>query len=253
MLSPRLAFLCLSLALNGVNALNAAAPYEAIYFYNAYKMEYATVSDPALRTIATGCVHRGPRANIPATSPPGIVEANFIQSTVGAGVAGICSFDDFLREIQSPGWSAYNRINPSVANPISQSVTLEPDADAVSARVNDPARIGRKRLLFDATKLLSPSVLNTIVEHAPNGDAVHPYGKVISKISDAVQTARVAHANGIGPAAFQGVCQTHLLKILYVSLSAQALRSVPGVGNKKFYTLSCCYRYEILPISSHFP
>jgi hypothetical protein len=236
-----------------VNALNAAAAYEAIYFYNAYKMEYATVSDPALRTIAKGCVHNGLRAGIPATSGPGIVEANFIQSTIDAKVEGICSFDDFLKEIQSHGWSAYKRDKPSPANPTSQSVTLEPDADAVSARINDPATIGRNRLQFNAKTLLSPSVLDTIVEHAPNGDEVHPYGKVISKISDAVQTARVAHANGIGPAAFQGVCQTHLLKILYVSLSAQALRSVPGVGNKKFYTLSCCYRYEILPISSHFP
>ena len=53
MLSPSLMFFWLFVAFHVANAFNAAASYEAIYFYNAYKTEYATtIGNPALRTIA---------------------------------------------------------------------------------------------------------------------------------------------------------------------------------------------------------
>jgi hypothetical protein len=38
---------------SGVQALNEAVPYELLYYYSAYKMEFAAL--PGDRTIATGC------------------------------------------------------------------------------------------------------------------------------------------------------------------------------------------------------
>lgn len=42
MFSPHRIVFWLSVALQGVNALNAAAPSEMVYIYNAYKMEFLT-------------------------------------------------------------------------------------------------------------------------------------------------------------------------------------------------------------------
>lgn len=82
---PPWRILWFSVCFQVVNALNAAIPYEAVYFYNAYKMEYAaTIGNEGARTIMPGCTHRPVPA--PAGSPNGIIEAAFIQSTIDAGV-----------------------------------------------------------------------------------------------------------------------------------------------------------------------
>ena len=214
MLSSRLMFFWLFAAFHVANALNAAAPYEAIYFYNAYKMEFATtLGNPTLRTIAPGCVHRPTPA--PPATPAGIVEANFIQSTIDAGLPGICSFEDFLRGpngIQNADWRAYRPINPAFPNPTSLTVTLDPNADAFAARALNPATLGRNRLGFLTDNLLSAAVRATYVTHTPAGLPAYAYGRTITKISDAVQTARLAVASGaVVPDAFHDVCLAHLL------------------------------------------
>ncbi|RFU28163.1 hypothetical protein B7463_g8176, partial [Scytalidium lignicola] len=195
MLSPRLMFFWLFVAFHVANALNAAAPYESVYFYNAYKIEYAaTIGNPALRTISPECVHK-PSPARPGT-PGGIIEQNFIQSTIDAGVSGICSFDDFLGGIQDKGWKAYKSPKPDPSNPTSLTITLNPDADAFAAQALNPTTLGCNRLGFRTENLLSAAVRATYVKHNPAGGEVYPYAGTISKISDAVQTAREAVANG---------------------------------------------------------
>lgn len=205
MLSPRLILFWLFAAFHVANALNPSVPYEAVYFYNAYKIEFAaTMANPALRTIATQCVHNAVGA--PAGSPSGIVEQAFIDSTIAAEVPGICSFDDFLRGrnnrgIADIGWRAFRPPAPTVANPTSLTITLEPDADALAAAVLNPNTLGANRLGFLVQRLLSAPVLATYVTAA----GAYPYARTISKVSDAVQRARLAVAGG-----------TVVLSIMYV-------------------------------------
>jgi len=201
-------------AFHVANDLNAAAPYKAIYFYNAYKMEFATtLGSPALRTIAPGCAHRPTPA--PPATPGGIVKANFIQSTIDAMLPGICSFEDFLRGpngIQNSDWRAYRPINPAFPNPTSLTVMLDPNADAFAARALNPTTLGRNRLGFLTDNLLSAAVRATYAIPSPGGLPAYPYGRTITKISDAVQTARLAVASRtVVQDAFHDVCLTNLL------------------------------------------
>lgn len=208
MLSPRRILLWCSLALHGVNSLNPSAAYEAVYAYNAYKAEWAsTITNPGLRTIATGCNHPALNPNIPATSPAGVIEANFLASTVAAGVAGICSFDDFIRHVGNAGWRTLR------ANPGGISISLNPDADAISVRIQQPT-LGPRKLLLQAHELLTDAELTTIASrHADgnfvldNGHKIAPYDSIIGKLSTAIQTARFSVFSGVGPtAAVNAVC-----------------------------------------------
>ena len=130
MYSLRLIIYWFSLILQEVNALNAVGPYEAVYFYSAYKMEFAT-RPAGSRTIAVGA-----RANaMPALAPPHVVELAFIAETVAAGMFGICSFDHFLKWIKTSGRNAFVPDNPRNPYPRSISVTLNPSADEIAAKL----------------------------------------------------------------------------------------------------------------------
>lgn len=74
-----LLWLCATIEVSG---LAAAIPWEVMWFYQAYKSEFATLS-PSARTIATGCVHDA--ANFPAG------EANYLAEAAAAASVGICS------------------------------------------------------------------------------------------------------------------------------------------------------------------
>ena len=143
----------------------------------------------ALRTIATQCVHNA--IAVPPGSPSGLVEQAFIDSTIAAGVPGICSFDDFLRGRQDrgiidDGWRAFRPPPPSVANPTSLTITLEPDADALAANLLNPNKLGAKRLGFRVERLLSAPVLATYA----TATGAYSYARTIAKVSGAVQRAR---------------------------------------------------------------
>lgn len=97
--------------------------------------------------------------------------------------------------------------------PVSLTVTLEPDADLFAARALNPGTLGNTRLGFKAENLLSDATLATYAELDAHGNTVYPYGRTITKVSDAVQSAREAVAAGTATvtAAFDTVCCPSLL------------------------------------------
>lgn len=72
-------------AVLSVFALNDAAPFEILWYYTAYKIEWRSGISP--RNIATGCRH----------AP----SAAFDAAASAAGVSGICTFDEFVRHFDS--------------------------------------------------------------------------------------------------------------------------------------------------------
>lgn len=176
------------------NALNAAIPYEAVYFYNAYKIEYAaSLKSGGPRTIATRCEHSTQQE--PKTTPLGMVLANFEKSAADAGVAGICSFDEFLKSgVLDDGWKNFEPPTPTEKNPTSITITLDPDADAIATEALNPSKLGNRRLGFVAENLLSSAVLETYGKPNGRGKIAYPYPGTISKVSNAVQSARAVVA-----------------------------------------------------------
>jgi hypothetical protein len=154
MFSPHYIVFWLSVALQGVNALNAAAPYEIVYLYNAYKMEFLTFTSPGSRKIAPGCTHV-PYTGNPAAHPA-IINTNLVASAIAEGVVGICTFNESMRHVQTSGWERamrnkeasprFGAANAAILNdPLTR--TLDPNADRLAVVVNDPATIGDEELL----------------------------------------------------------------------------------------------------------
>src|SRR6266487_3029394 len=110
----------LSVLLSEVWALNDAIPYELLWFYSAYKMDYKT-HKAADRTIVRNCVHQPPISGAAA------IEAAFIQETVDAGVQGICHFDEFVKHV---GGADFDKWRKSAAG-----WTLNPDVSTVIKKV----------------------------------------------------------------------------------------------------------------------
>ena len=196
MLTIRHAIFWLSVLFNAVTALNVAAPYEVMFFYSAYKMEFATVAKDS-RTLAPGCTHV-PKlyGDKTGTSPPAIAETAFVNSAVDAGIAGICSFDEFLKHIGSSGWNGYK-------SSYQRGLTISPDVDTVIEYMGDlkngKGPTGSNRLQFQEGKLLSSATLATITPSTNKyGQTVYPYDNVLQKVTDAIQRARSAHAGGAG-------------------------------------------------------
>ena len=153
-------------------------------------MEFVTVAEGS-RTLAPDCKHV-PKlfGDKTGTSPPAVAEAAFVQSAVDAGIAGICSFDEFLKYVGSSGWNGYK-------SNFKTGLTISPDADAIAAAVGDVQ--GERRLLFREDKLLSPATLATIPSSINKfKQTVYPYDNVLQKVTDAIQRARTAHAGGAG-------------------------------------------------------
>lgn len=72
-------------AVLSVFALNDAVPFELLWYYTAYKIEWRSGISP--RNIATGCRH----------AP----SAAFDAAASAAGVSGICTFDEFVKHLDS--------------------------------------------------------------------------------------------------------------------------------------------------------
>jgi hypothetical protein len=134
MFSPRRIVFWLSVALQGVNALNAAAPYEMVYLYNAYKMEFLTVAAGS-RKIAPDCTHTPFTGN--AASPLGQINTNINAAAITKGVVEICTFYEFMQHVQTNVWrtAMQGKEVPrggaaniaSINDPLTR--TLDPDAD----------------------------------------------------------------------------------------------------------------------------
>ena len=172
MFSPCRIVFWLSLALQGVNALNAAAPYEMVYLYNAYKMEFLTVAAGS-RKIAPGCTH------VPYTGAPqaplGLINANIVATAIAEGVEGICTFYEFMDHVATNSWrivmagKEVPRLGPANAASINDPLTrtLNPNADRLSDAANDPARIGGRDLYTLPDRLFSTADLTAMGGAAP--------------------------------------------------------------------------------------
>ena len=90
------------MVLQSVNALNVAGPYELVYLYYVYKIEYATVPAGS-RKIAPGCVHRPYTGN--AAAPLGVIDAANTAAAVAQGVVGICTFKEFYNRVGTNSWA----------------------------------------------------------------------------------------------------------------------------------------------------
>jgi hypothetical protein len=193
MFSPRRIVFWLSVVLQSVNALNAAGPYELVYLYYAYKMEYATVAAGS-RKIAPGCVHTPFAGN--AAAPLGVIDAANTAAAVTQGVVGICTFYEFWHQVGTNAWAqAMNgkelprRNDPlSITNPLTR--TLNPDADRFADSVNDPATIGARRLATLPDVLWSPAELALM-----GGAGNAAWATQLQRASTVVEAAREEMAN----------------------------------------------------------
>jgi hypothetical protein len=81
----------------GAFANNSAAPFELLWYYTAYKIEWRSGLTP--RTLATTC-HHAP-------------EATFDTAAAAAGLAGICTFDEFVQHCgQNGDWAGFHSGEP---------------------------------------------------------------------------------------------------------------------------------------------
>lgn len=198
MFFPRRIVFWLCVALQGVDALNAAAPYEMVYLYNAYKMEYITVAAGS-RKIAPGCTHTPFTGN--AASPLGQINANINAAAITEGVVGICTLYEFMQHVQTNAWrtAMQNKEVPrggpaniaSINDPLTR--TLDPNADRLAVAVNDPATIGDNRLLTRPERLFSDADLIAMGGTAPGWNV--PWAKQLEKVSGIVENSRQEISN----------------------------------------------------------
>jgi len=243
----------LCVALQGANALNAAAPYEMVYLYYAYKMEYLTFKPPGSKKIAPGCTHRPFTGS--AGAPQAIIEQAINNAASVQGVVGICTFNEFMNHIQTSSWQrAMRGKDPtprfgaanvaSIYDPLTR--TLDPSADRLAAAVNDPATIGREKLLTRPDRLFSLADLTAMGGQAANGWLV-PWAKQVQKVSGVVEGARQEMGKRLRldpdnqvlkatAAIFETVCKIHLLEIHCV-LAPPKLKPVSEVSNEWFISV----------------
>ena len=193
--SHRLAF-WLSAVLQGVAALNAAQPYEMVYMYTAYKLEFQTVA-AGQRKIAPGCTHRPLPPRVTA-GPLYDAEQAFLADAATAGLAGICSFNDFYRWVGTGDWQAAlaGKDTPRPGQTDAQNRltrTLYPNADALSDAVNDINTIGARAMKFRPDRLFSQAFVNTLGGVA----ADIPYPTIIKEAGKVVEAARLVLATRI--------------------------------------------------------
>src|SRR5690349_1454501 len=76
-----------------LHAFNKAAPFEILYYYHSYKLEYMLL--PAdKRKIGTGCTH---------TKQDGTEGDGIELSSELLGIKGICTFDEFVKHLLPAG------------------------------------------------------------------------------------------------------------------------------------------------------
>ncbi|KAG4440016.1 hypothetical protein IFR05_004530 [Cadophora sp. M221] len=170
MFSPARIVFWLAVMLHGVNALNAAAPYEMTYLYYAYKMEFLTVP-AASRRIAPGCYHSPVTGNI--RDPRVQISINNEATALAEGVVGICTFSEFMDHVET---------NATINNPITR--TLNPDADRLATTVNDITSIRNNRLLTLPERIFSEAKLASL------GGRTVSWAKQLQTISSIVETSR---------------------------------------------------------------
>ncbi|KAK2616719.1 hypothetical protein QQS21_000331 [Conoideocrella luteorostrata] len=187
----------------GVLALNVAMTYELLYFYDVYKMEFAT-QPKSNRAVATGCKHK------PNGSPTGVA---FEQAAVAAGVSGICTFDEFVRHVGSQrtlGSFPFDDDGRSLT-PDSDKMALKVRMKAKQAFRPEPNTQPGNQLDRMAKLLLWPSKLlpraNFPSASSSSGILEVPFPTIFQKILDAHQTARQAgHTVGGTVSSFVSSC-----------------------------------------------
>lgn len=150
-------FLWVSFLLSEVSAVYTAAPYQLLYLYYAYKIEF-TAMPVASRTIAKGCTHE----RVPGSA----VEA----AIVAQSLEGICTFGEFTRHIIG---------EESLPNYTGTGSTIDPDSSVADDLPQDRTA---PQITYNSKKIL-PLYDNKGV---PNIQ-LKP---VINGITDAVQLAR---------------------------------------------------------------
>jgi hypothetical protein len=80
----------------GVFANNNAAPFELLWYYTAYKIDFKS----GRKTLASGC-------------KPHRHDASFDTAAAAAGVQGICTFDEFVQHVaQNDRWENFHTDQP---------------------------------------------------------------------------------------------------------------------------------------------
>lgn len=101
-----------SCLLSRVLALNTAVPYQLLYFYYGYKIEFASLP-AAERMIAPTCRHR---------AKPGTAEGVAVEAAIAAqGLPGICTFGEFALEVLG---------KQSAKHYTGTGLTIDPDSSA---------------------------------------------------------------------------------------------------------------------------
>ncbi|RDW60712.1 hypothetical protein BP6252_12095 [Coleophoma cylindrospora] len=159
-----------------VLALNAATPWETMYFYSVYKAELA--AGVSTKTTGGGCVHSA--SNFPAG------EDNYKTEIAAAGfTAGICTYDEFVKFIgDSQGWADYKYTT--------DGATINPDWAKIKAKLESStvkittgkSKGNPKPYMHDVARLLTQVTSTKVL----------PMPVIMKTISDGMQTARAAFA-----------------------------------------------------------
>jgi hypothetical protein len=145
-----------------VYANNLAAPFELLWYYSAYKIEWKSGTHP--RALATGCKHS------PATA--------FDSAAAAAGLSGICTFDEFVQHVgQNNEWAGFHSGEP-----------LDPNDKKVKAAFDTFAAGPPKRTWRLNLAALLPDHPGVVQGNkAPLGPAIDTTLSIIQRSRDAAQ------------------------------------------------------------------
>lgn len=108
-----------------MHALNAAVPYEILYYYYSYKIEYMLLP-ASLRLIGTGCTH----SKVNGAAGDAVEVAIQVQ-----GLKGICNYDEFvehvLKDAALPDYNNGHRL-PMNEDSTYFSATIDPDSSVAN-------------------------------------------------------------------------------------------------------------------------
>ncbi|KAK3676824.1 hypothetical protein LTR78_003028 [Recurvomyces mirabilis] len=151
----------------GAFALKEAAPFEVLWYYQAYKIEWKSV-DSSKRQIAGGCTHKSG------------VDLAFDDAAAAAGVAGICTIDEFTQYL---GGKTYK-------NKFTSGEGLEPNDQKFQAyfmKLQDSAKKFEWRVVMPR---LLPKTNPLVTLSTTPGERDKPLAPVIDQLKAWVQGYR---------------------------------------------------------------
>ncbi|KAL5352975.1 hypothetical protein ACLOAV_002924 [Pseudogymnoascus australis] len=185
-----------------VNANDLAFPFEMLFFYYSYKAEFTALPQGS-RTIGKGCQHVTAGADIEA-------------SMVAQGVAGICTFNEFVKEVlNKKHLSFYTHDGNDALIDYPSGRTIDPDHNVVGNFARKTNWLYNTAALLDKYRGKPPPAQATVFRDITDNiqtarrNAVTP-SKLTSSLASIVAYTKVATQYRIGAQALLQVAPLRL-------------------------------------------